>query len=208
MKEMIMKYLPIAIGAIVGLIVLIVIIVVLVKVIKNLTRKEKPDKALDKIDSLEEHTFTILDYYKFDFETYYSKYRAELVLAKDDETEDKFLFAPDDIHPINWKDTEDNKTTNPLKKFKKKGSRFTNGEKFEYGKSGGRYKLIKKYKSVTIEKKKLVIPCPYYTEKSDNIKIIDAVIKGRKIKHYNKKIKVDEMMDATYYDIFYIIDRP
>ena len=38
------------------------------------------------------------------------------MLAKDDETGDKFIFAPDDIHPINWKDPEDNKTPNPLKK--------------------------------------------------------------------------------------------
>ena len=37
---------------------------------------------------------------------------------------------------------------------------------------------------------------------------MDAKVKPKKIKHYNKNIKIDEILDATYYDVYYIIDRP
>ena len=35
------------------------------------------------LDWLEERSFTLLDYYRFDYETYYTRHCAELLLAKD-----------------------------------------------------------------------------------------------------------------------------
>ena len=190
-------------------IIILIIVLAIIKKIKNRPKKEDPTKAMEKMKKLEERSFTLLDYCRFDYETYYTKHCAELLLAKDDETDKKFIFSLVYNHEVDWVDLPDsNPTKNPLKKFKKRGAKFKNGEKLIYGQSGGRYKKIKEFGTVTQDKKKFIIPCPYFNEGSNSFKILNAEVKPRKIKHFNKKIKVDELLDATYYDVYYIIDRP
>ena len=181
----------------------------LVKFSRQRVKTEPKEKSIEKMKKLDSHDFTILDFLKYDYETYYEKHAAELILAKDDLTGKKFLFCTYFNHEIDWVQIpEEPISDNTLKKFKKKNAKFTNGEKLEYGKSGGKYKMIKEYGTVTTEKKKYIIPSPYYNEDIKAYKIMDAKVKPKKIKHYNKNIKIDEILDATYYDVYYIIDRP
>ena len=181
----------------------------LVKFSRQRVKTNDKDKDLEKMKKLDSHDFTILDFYEFDYENYYEKHAAELILAKDDLTGDKFLFSTFFNHDVDWVQLpEEPISDNPLKKFKKKNAKFKNGEKLTYGKSGGKYKKIKEYGKVTTEKKYYIIPSPYYSETTKSYKITDAKVKMKKIQHYNKNLKVEEMLDATYYDVFFIFDRP
>ncbi len=205
----IIKEHPIILAIPVVIILILIGFYLLIRFSRQRVKTNDKDKDLEKMKKLDSHDFTILDYYKFDYENYYEKHAAELILAKDDLTGDKFLFSTFFNHDVDWVQLpEEPISDNPLKKFKKKNAKFKNGEKLVYGKSGGKYKKIKAYGTVTREKKYYTIPAPYYSDSTKSYKITDAKVKVSHIKHYNKNLKIDEILDATYYDVFFIFNRP
>ena len=72
----------------------------LVKFSRQRVKTEPKDESIEKMKKLDSHDFTILDFLKYDYETYYEKHNAELILAKDYLTGKKILFCPYFNHEI------------------------------------------------------------------------------------------------------------